>query len=153
MMNREQEFPDSNVGGEKQKKRSTWSWKNTVGTILAVCLINSVAWVALHGVPLFGLPKVEEVEQVSITSGAEEKIVTDPEDLELLVNAANLLNYRLWGQTQGEPEVTLTYFLTNGETVSISANETTMWWHGKAHPIHEERTFVNIIQGLFFDLP
>lgn len=138
---------------EKTKKaRSFFSWK-TLCVIIVVCILNSIIWVAFHGIPIMGLPKKEDVKSISITeNNSEEKTITDEDDIELLVNAANLLNYRLFGETAGEPIISVTYHLKTGDDVIIEANNDTMWWHGKAHPIKETDMFVEIIQGLFFGL-
>ncbi|MEA4920311.1 MAG: hypothetical protein VB078_05290 [Clostridiaceae bacterium] len=138
-----------------EKATKAWkffSWK-TLCVIIAVCILNPIIWVAFHGIPLMGLPKKEEIKSISITQNNEEqKTITDEDDIELLVNTANLLNYRLFGKTAGAPIISLTYHLKSGDDVTIEANNATMWWHGKAHPIKEPDMFVKIVQGLFFDL-
>lgn len=138
---------------EKTKKsRSFFSWK-ILYVIIVVCILNSIIWVAFHGIPIMGLPKKEDVSSISIIqNNAEEKTITDKDNIELLVNAANLLNYRLFGETAGEPIISVTYHLKTGDDVIIEANNDTMWWHGKAHSIKKTYMFVDIIQGLFFGL-
>lgn len=136
-----------------EKRKSRWcffSWQ-AFCSILAVCVVNTAIWIAFHGFPIVGLPEKEAVQSISIThNNAGERIITDHEDIELIVNAANLLNYSLFGETSGSPIISMTYHLTDGRDVTIEANHTTMWWHGKSHPIKETDMFINVIQGLFF---
>lgn len=137
---------------KRQKKiRKLILW-NTVLVIVITCILNSVIWILFHGIPLVGLPKKEDVKSVTIIcNDTQKREVTDNETIELLVKSANLLNYQLWGQTEGSPIIDIIYHLKDGEDIKISANNSTMWWHGKSHVIKETNTFVNIIQGLFFD--
>ena len=78
-------------------------------------------------------------------------IITDTENVELLVKAANLLNYKLGTPDTTDPELTVIYTLKNGEVRVISANRTTMWWKGKAHPLKEPDVFCNIVENLFLN--
>lgn len=136
---------------EKPKKPAKFfSWM-TLWTIVIACVLNGGTWIAFHGVPLIGLPENEEVKSiVLIHSTLGEREVSDEKDISLLVNAANLLNYRFSGETEGEPIIKVIYHLKDGKDITIQANRTTMWWHGKSHPIKETKTFINIIEGLFF---
>lgn len=92
------------------------------------------------------------MKSISITKNSSQEIeIKTQEDIEVLVNAANLLNYRLRGGTEGIPIITVTYHLKDGEDVTIKANNTSLWWHGKLHPIKDTSIFVNVVDGLFFD--
>ena len=137
---------------EKQKK--VWkffSW-HTVFVVVVVSILNTVIWIGFHGIPLMGLPEKEYVKSVTIIwNGTEEKTVVDDENIEILVNSANLLNYRLWGETEEGPMITVIYHLENGDSISIEANNTTVWWHGRSHSLKKPEVFVKIIQGLYFD--
>ncbi len=132
-------------------------WKffslNTLCIAVVVCVLNVIIWLSFHGVPLVGLPQAEDVKSISvIKNSSQEREVTTQENIKLLVNAAKLLNYRLLGETEGSPIITVTYHLKDGDDVTIKANNTSMWWHGKSHPIKKTDTFINIVQGLYFDL-
>ena len=137
---------------DKEKKRwKFFSWK-TLGTIVVILVIQTIIWVALHGIPLIGLPQAEDVKSISLTkNSSQEREINSQEDIELMVNAANLLNYRLRGGTEGIPIVTVTYHLKDGDDVTIRANNTSVWWHGKLHPIKDTAIFINVVDGLFFD--
>ena len=131
------------------------SWRRTLlrtaGTALAAVLVSAAVWVAFHGVPLMGLPGPDEVRSVTLVSlDGGTKTVTDAENIELLVKAANLLNYTFGTPDTTDPELTVTYELNNGEVCVLSANHTTVWWKGRAHPVKQQDVFCNVVQGLFF---
>ena len=73
------------------------------------------------------------------------------EEIELMINATNLLNYRIFGKKEGSPVMTVTLHLKDGEDVTMKANNTSMWWHGKVHPIKDTSLFINVVDGIFFD--
>ena len=138
---------------EQQKMTRKFILWNTVCVIIITCIVNAVIWILFHGIPLIGLPKKENVKSVTIIyNETQKREITDNETIELLVKSANLLNYQLWGQTEDSPIIDIIYHLKDGEDIKISANNNTMWWHGKSHTIKETNTFVNIMQGMFFNL-
>ena len=103
-------------------------------------------------IPLMGFPEKEDIQSITIhCNGIEERKITEEQDIALLVNAVNLLNYQLWGKAEGNPIIGITYHLENGNDINIEANDTTIWWHGKSHALKQPDVFVNIIEGLFFN--
>ena len=125
---------------KKEKKKWKFVLWNTLFVIIVSCVLNIVIWILFH------------VKSVTIIyNEIQKREITDNETIEILVKSANLLNYQLWGQTEGSPIIDMIYHLKDGSEIKICANNTTMWWHGKSHAIKETDTFVNIIQGLFFD--
>ena len=133
-----------------QKKHS--AWLQTLLTVVLSVLIASAVWIGRYGVPLLGRPKAEDVQSVTLVSLDSGSVtVTDTENVELLVKAANLLNYKLGAPDTTDPELTVTYTLKNGEVRVLSASRTTMWWKGRAHPLRQPEVFCNIVDGLFLD--
>ncbi len=138
---------------KKEKKIWKFALWNTLCIIIVSCILNAAIWILFHGIPLIGLPKKEDVKSVTIIyNETQKREITDNETIELLIKSANLLNYQLWGQTEGSPIIDIIYHLKDGNDIKIRANNNTMWWHGKSHVIKEKDTFINIIQGLFFNL-
>ena len=137
---------------DKEKKRwKFFSWK-TLYTVVSIVVIQTIIWVAFHGIPLIGLPQAEDVKSISITqNSSQEREIKTREEIELMINATNLLNYRIFGKKEGSPIMTVTFHLKDGDDVTISANNTSMWWHGKVHPIKDTSLFINVVDGLFFD--
>ena len=137
---------------DKEKKRwKFFSWK-TLYTVVSIVVIQTIIWVAFHGVPLIGLPQVEDVKSISITqNSSQEREIKMREEIELMINATNLLNYRIFGKKEGSPIMTVTFHLKDGDDVTIRANNTSVWWHGKLHPIKDTALFINVVDGLFFD--
>ncbi len=138
---------------KKEKKIWKFALWNTLCIIIVSCILNAAIWILFHGIPLIGLPKKEDVKSITIIyNETQKREITDNETIELLIKSANLLNYQLWGQTEGSPIIDIIYHLKDGNDIKIHANNNTMWWHGKSHVIKEKDTFINIIQGLFFNL-
>lgn len=137
---------------DKEKKHwKFFSWK-TLYTVVSIVVIQTIIWVAFHGVPLIGLPQAEDVKSISITqNSSQERELKSREEIELMVDAANLLNYRIFGKKEGSPVMTVTFHLKDGEDVTMKANNTSMWWHGKVHPIKDTSLFINVVDGIFFD--
>ena len=137
---------------DKEKKHwKFFSWK-TLGTIVFILVIQTIIWVAFHGIPLIGLPQAEDVKSISITqNSSQEREIKTREEIELMINATNLLNYRIFGKKEGSPVMTVTFHLKDGEDVTMKANNTSMWWHGKVHPIKDTSLFINVVDGIFFD--
>ena len=137
---------------DKEKKHwKFFSWK-TLETIVVVLVIQTIIWVAFHGIPLIGLPQAEDVKSISITqNSSQEREIKTREEIELMINATNLLNYRIFGKKEGSPVMTVTFHLKDGEDVTMKANNTSMWWHGKVHPIKDTSLFINVVDGIFFD--
>lgn len=98
-----------------QKKHS--AWLQTLLTVVLSVLIASAVWIGRYGVPLLGLPKAEDVQSVTLVSLDSGSVtVTDTENVELLVKAANLLNYKLGAPDTTDPELTVTYTLKTGKS-------------------------------------
>lgn len=120
-------------------------------SVLATVLLTTGVWIASHGVPLTGMPKSEDVRRVTLRSGTTVREIEKPEDVELLVRVANLLNYRLFGEEADQPEIEVTYHLIDGGQVSLQAGRKAMWRQGKQYVLKEKDVFVNIVKGLFFE--
>ncbi|AFL99284.1 hypothetical protein Desde_0840 [Desulfitobacterium dehalogenans ATCC 51507] len=115
----------------------------------------SIGFFWLHGVPLIGQPKKEDVSYIEIadTNLTDDiRTFTEYEDIEKTVNMLNFLNYQLGTPEQEAPFITITYHLKNGEKVDIFANKDTVYWGGKGYTIKDDNgtIFVNIIEGMFF---
>lgn len=124
---------------------------DTLKSMLLTALLVTVGWYFLHGVPLIGLPKAEDVQSVTVIGeNGESRVITDAEDVDLLVMAANMLNYRFGTPEEQQAKLTVIYELTDGKNCVLQAGETTVWWKSKAHPLKQKRVFYNVAEGLFF---
>lgn len=118
-------------------------------------LICAVLYLCVYGMALIGIPEAEEVERITISYSEfpdEVRELTEKEDLEMVIQLSDFLNYSLLGEDASDspPIVTVTYFLKNGDTVTVSANRTSVWWKGKVHALKQEDLFVNLTEGIFF---
>ncbi len=145
------------AGEEHSKKIDTgptgiyfFSW-NTLLSVLIACAVSAAGWIALHGIPLMGLPEADAVESVTLVYGGKERKVTGRDDVRLIVQAAGFLNYCLFGEEGGEPEVSVTYHLKAGGDICLEAGPAVVRWKGKAHSLKETDIFTNIIRGVFYE--
>lgn len=135
---------------EKSKRKRNVLIKSFILIVIAAIIYTSI-WVIAKGVAPMGMPKLQDVESVNISyQGMEEQEITDPNQLKILLDSLDLLNYRLMGEAEGEPIVSVHCHLKNGKEIMIEANHTTLWWKGKSHPIKQKDVFVNVIEGIFF---
>ena len=109
----------------------------------------------MEGVPLIGIPAEDNVVEVTASYPAltdETKTFRDPEKLELAVNLAYYLRYRPFAQPDlsEPPLITLSYHTLDGDTVTVEANRTTVWWHGKAHAVKHPGSFIKLTEGVLF---
>lgn len=95
---------------------------------LSVALTVGV-YVLVDGMYLLGLPQAENVQSVQIAyANAAPQTYTASEQLTRTLSLTNFLKYDLFGAADAsdQPLVTLTWTLTNGETVPLSASRTTV---------------------------
>ena len=126
---------------------------------LKIIIVNTVFILAvsigMEGMWLLGIPEIEDVQAVEITDrrySIEAKEFSDEESIELAVKLSGFLKYKPLkaAQSDSEPVTTITYILSDGSIKSLSANENTVWWKGKAYYLKQERVFLNLAEGIFF---
>ena len=107
------------------------------------------------GMYLLGLPDLNDIQSVnisypSVTDGVKE--ISSREDIELALKLTGFLKYDLFGEvnSEEEPAITITYFLKDGTSKTISANNTTVWWNNRIHVIKDKEMFINLTEGIFF---
>lgn len=124
-------------------------------TVLVASALMMGLSIGTKGMYLMGVPSIKDVQRVSIAYPAvtdEIKEITDPNQIELAVKLTGFLRYSLFEKSDEEtaPLITITYFLNDGESVSVSASRSTVWWKGKKYAIKEPEIFVNLTEGIFF---
>lgn len=108
-----------------------------------------------NGMYLWGLPRINDVQSVNITYPSvtdDVKEISSREDIELALKLTGFLKYDLFEKvnSEEEPTITITYFLKDGTSKTISANNTTVWWNNKIHVIKDKDMFINLTEGIFF---
>ena len=90
------------------------------------------------------------IEYPSLTQTAKE--ITEPTELKQCVNLLNMLNYDVFHKSEDETGalVTYTYHLKDGTDMVVAANNETVFYKGKQHVLKQEKLFVNLTEGLFF---
>lgn len=137
-----------------QSKGKRGILREVVLVILTFVLIVGIS-IWKDGMYLIGVPNSSEVQSVIITYPKKEieaKEITDSELIEHAVNLTGFLRYSLFEQPVGDgvPLVTVTYHLSDGGEVSVSANRETVWWNGEVHVIKDKHMFINLVEGIFF---
>lgn len=125
-----------------------------ITALITALLIMGVS-IFREGMYLIGIPRIGDVQKVTISypeATNEIKEISDEKQIELAVELTGFLKYSLFekGNSKETPMITITYFLDNGQSISVSANRDTVWWKGKAHAIKDKEMFINLTKGLFF---
>lgn len=127
-----------------------------VGKIIAVtALVLVIEILFVDGMFLTGVPAAGDVERAVIECpgvSVQTVEVTDREKIELAVKLTGFLDYSVFGEADGSgtPLITITYYLSDGQELSVAANNDTVWWKGRAHLLKDDETFVNLTRGVFF---
>ncbi|MBC5757762.1 hypothetical protein H8Z80_14720 [Blautia sp. BX19] len=108
-----------------------------------------------NGMYLWGLPRINDIQSVNITYPSitdDVKKISSREDIELALKLTGFLKYDLFEKvnSEEEPTITITYFLKDGTSKTISANNTTVWWNNRIHVIKDKEMFINLTEGIFF---
>lgn len=137
-------------------------WKGVLSflsVVIAVTAINMGIKVAMEGMWLLGIPEPEAVSSVTIKHQYETeqiKEITDPEQIETCVHLTGFLKYRPFADPEvatgkASPRITFYYHLASGDTVEVAANANTVFYNGKKHILKDDDSFVNFVEGLFFN--
>ena len=125
-----------------------------IEVVVITVLIVGIS-VFTDGMYLLGLPDLNDIQSVnisypSVTDGVKE--ISSREDIELALKLTGFLKYDLFGEvnSEEEPAIIITYFLKDGTSKTISANNTTVWWNNKIHLIKDKEMFINLTEGIFF---
>lgn len=125
-----------------------------IEVVVITVLIVGIS-VFTDGMCLWGLPKLNDIQSVSISYPSvtdDVKEISSHEDVELALKLTGFLKYDLFGEvnSEEEPAITITYFLKDGTSKTISANNTTVWWNNKIHLIKDKEMFIKLTEGIFF---
>lgn len=126
-----------------------------VGEILVITAVLMCISISVDGMYLLGLPKEENIKKVEISYPAvtaEAKALTGEEDIERCLNLTGFLKYKVFTRAKdaGTPTMAMTFCLEDGTTVTVAANETTLWWKGKTYALKHPKTFLNLTEGIYF---
>lgn len=134
-------------------------WKtiilNYVLTPLGAALILSLWFFTVKGIPLGGLPDLEDVALVEITDkrvGITVRIEEEGEAMKTAVNLPGFLKYSFGKPEEEELFITITYYLKNDKVMTVKAGKTSVLWNGKARKIQRDNgsMFLKIVEGYYF---
>ena len=95
------------------------------------CFIGyNLGWFIINGIPnaLSLAVKAEKVEYIEVKAGEKQITVTDEENIKTLSHCANISYYKPFTKAEGTPEITVKYFMKNGDVHTLSLNKTSAWW-------------------------
>ena len=123
--------------------------------IIIVTVILMLFSIFTEGMFLIGVPSVEDVNKVTISYPnvtEEVKEITDKKEIETAIKLTGFLKYSIFEKADesGEPMITITYYLKDDETISVSANDKTVWWKERVYKLKDDETFINLTEGIFF---
>ena len=125
-----------------------------VALILAVSIVIVMLNFLIEGIPLFGVPKMEEIERVEIKHADypnKVKQYTEEDKIELAVALTGYLRYApLKGLSDDNQLIQINYRMKDGKQCVVSANYYTVWWNGKPRALRDENTFVKMCTAVFF---
>lgn len=121
-----------------------------ITTVVLMCISISV-----EGMYLLGLPKEETIRKVEISYPAvtaETKVLSGEEDIERCLNLTGFLKYKVFTRAEDAetPTITMTFFLEDDTTVTVVANDSTLWWKDKTYVLKHPKTFLNLTEGIYF---
>ena len=137
-----------------QKNRLIKGVFNFLSAVVVSTVILMGISIFSEGMYIMGVPPVDEINRVTISfTDTSDKIkdMTDQKYIDLAVRSTGFLRYSLLEKADetNPPEVTVTYFLNDGSTAEVAANDDTVWWKGKAHTIKEKGIFVKMTRAIF----
>lgn len=127
--------------------------KNGIISFVICFGVSIMLNLAMWGIPILGLPDVEDIVRVEIVNTRidnEPRIFTDKENMELALQVTGCLKYTIGDTDENEGFITIRYEESDGTITEISASDTAVFWKGEAYPLKDEETFVNVVEGIFF---
>jgi hypothetical protein len=127
--------------------------KQRLLTFIASILSSLLILYFLHGLPLFGLPDIKNIDYVEITDthiGEETKKITSEQDIKNARNLAGILRYKFKTVNNNELFIIMVFHLKDGKTAKLSVGEKTVLWNDKIYSIKDTDFFIKAIEGLYF---
>ena len=109
----------------------------------------------MYGIPLSGIPEIDDISYVEISNNrldVQARRFTDIEELKKAVYVTHFLSYKPGTPEMEEPIVEMIFHLKDGTSLSVSANEKTVYKNGKAYALKGDNgeVFIRISEGIFF---
>ena len=118
--------------------------------LIGTCIIFPFS----KGMPLFDMPKANEVVKVEITDHTQGKTIVseDMETIELAVGMKNFITYKVGSSHKnvGTGDIEIIYYLSDGTEQSFSADDTTLYRNNTAYYLKEEGMFIKLAKAVFF---
>lgn len=118
-------------------------------------LISTIGYFIMYGIPLSGIPEIDDISYVEISNNrldVQARRFTDIEELKKAVYVTHFLSYKPGTPEMEEPIIEMIFHLKDGTSLSVSANEKTVYKNGKAYALKGDNgeVFIRISEGIFF---
>ena len=107
---------------------------------------------------IYGIPnalslavKAENVEYIEVQTRGKQITVTDEENIKTLSHCANLSYYKPFTKAEGAPEITVKYFMKNGDVHTLSFNKTSAWRDKSSGQMKQASLLYYVIEGIYLD--
>lgn len=118
------------------------------------CFIGyNLGWFIINGIPnaLSLAVKAEKVEYIEVKAPEKQITVTDEENIKTLSHCANLSYYKPFTKAEGAPEITVKYFMKNGDVHTLSLNKTSAWRDKSSGQMKQASLLYYVIEGIYLD--
>ena len=122
-----------------------------MGGMVGIVLLTAICFLLLYGVPVRGMPKVDDIVSAQVTLG-DKSCEVQLEDMQIAADLAGGLKCWFGEADQTVPEATITYQMKDGSTVVVGADADTIYKDGTfyAPKGNNGELFYNVVEGIFF---
>jgi hypothetical protein len=123
--------------------------------LLAVIFIATIGYIWLNGIPLRGLPKIDEITSIEISDqrlGIDRSEFTDADDIENAYNAVHLITTMPGSPASLDPVIEISFHLKDKTICRVQADQSTVMINGKSHRIRGDKgtIYIKVIEAMFF---
>ncbi len=123
-------------------------------SILAIAFFTLCFFTFVQGFPLSNQPAASSIKEITVSysDGSSTVSITDAEEIAtFMYGAFPLCNYRIIGTTEGDAYIDIVYILGDGSSVTMSVNDSTVWWYDKAYPLMDKGSIVEALETLYLN--
>jgi hypothetical protein len=126
--------------------------KKYIIPILLTVILTSTISLIVNGIPIFGVPKVSQIKEVSVARDGVVKSITDPEEVVLAHNLIKSLSYTIGEYKDEKLQIKMEFYLEDGSIVEYGASENLVYINGKYYKSKNNRgdRFIKLAEAIFF---
>lgn len=124
-----------------------------VKLVLFITIVSLIIYPFSKGVPFLLFLNADDVKEVHIlqTENGSEIILTDKTDIYKAVQLKSFLSYKVGSgeKTQQQGSVKITYYKTNGNIKTYSADNENLYYNGKVFKLKNKDWFMALTNKMF----